>query len=274
MLSKKFAPVLLLSLILVLAASFMAFADEADEAEDNTPEVEEEVREEAEEETAGSSVIVTDEIMKQWEQTETDEYNGPDIINALIGQAAADPDAPGIASAVIGRSDIVEIDLPSGDEGDEDASEEADADAIMEYYAAVLAMINEASASANETGPAFADNSSSTAATAENAPITDADGRELVPLGRFAVTKYCPCSICCGSGGGMTASGKRARSNHTIAADTRLYPFGTQLMVNGIIYTVEDMGSGVRGNTVDIFVDSHAEAVAYGTQYADVYLVR
>ncbi len=245
---KRYASILLLSLIMVLAAGFSAFADEAGD--------------EAEAEAEGSSVIVSDEIMKIWEQTESDEDSGPDFINAVIGKAAADPDAEGIASAVVGRWETREVDLP----GDDDAGEE---DPYTAYYLALAAMINNAKTDTSASGPGVA----ATAAD-EPVPVTDAEGRELIPLGRFAVTKYCPCSICCGKSGGMTASGKRARSNHTIAADTRLYPFGTQLMVNGIIYTVEDMGGSVKGNTVDIFVDSHAEAVAYGTQYADVYLVK
>ena len=46
-------------------------------------------------------------------------------------------------------------------------------------------------------------------------------------------------------------------------------PFGTQLMINGTVYTVEDRGTGY--GHVDIFFNNHQDAVYFGTQYADVY---
>ena len=45
------------------------------------------------------------------------------------------------------------------------------------------------------------------------------------------------------------------------------YPFGTQIMINGILYTVEDRGgTGIENNIhrVDIFVSSHEEALRLG----------
>ncbi len=90
-------------------------------------------------------------------------------------------------------------------------------------------------------------------------------------LGRFLLTGYCPCAICCGKTNGITASGKPATPNHTIAADKR-YAFGTQMVINGIVYTVEDRGGAITGNHIDIFFNTHAEALAWGKRYGDVYL--
>ena len=90
-------------------------------------------------------------------------------------------------------------------------------------------------------------------------------------LGTFWVTHYCSCQACCGPGGGHhTASGTVPAVGRTCAAD-RSIPFGTQLSVNGHVYTVEDRGGAVNGNHIDIYVGSHAEAQV--TYYADVYLV-
>ena len=89
--------------------------------------------------------------------------------------------------------------------------------------------------------------------------------------GQFLLTGYCPCAICCGKTNGITASGTLATSNHTIAADSR-YSFGTQLVINGQVYTVEDRGGAITGNHIDIFFNSHQEALNFGKQYADVYL--
>ena len=90
-------------------------------------------------------------------------------------------------------------------------------------------------------------------------------------LGQFLLTGYCPCAICCGKTNGITASGKLATSNHTIAADSR-YSFGTQMVINGQVYTVEDRGGAITGNHIDVFFNTHSEALAFGKKYADVYL--
>lgn len=90
-------------------------------------------------------------------------------------------------------------------------------------------------------------------------------------LGKFVLTGYCPCVICCGKTNGITACGKKATPNHTIAADGR-YAFGTQMIINGMVYTVEDRGGAITGNSIDIYFNTHAEALQFGRQQGDVYL--
>ena len=46
-------------------------------------------------------------------------------------------------------------------------------------------------------------------------------------------------------------------------------PFGTQLLINGTVYTVEDLGTPY--GHVDIYCSSHSEALAFGLQSAEVY---
>lgn len=92
-------------------------------------------------------------------------------------------------------------------------------------------------------------------------------------LGTFKVTAYCSCEKCCGSGStGYTASGTKATAGRTIAASSK-YAFGTKLMFNGTVYTVEDRGGSVDGNVIDLYFDSHEEACSWGVRYCDVYLV-
>lgn len=89
-------------------------------------------------------------------------------------------------------------------------------------------------------------------------------------LGKFRLTSYCACSICCGSwSGGPTASGTVPTAGRTVAMGG--VPFGTKLLINGHIYIVEDRGTAY--GHVDIFSNSHSEALAFGSKYADVYLV-
>ena len=89
-------------------------------------------------------------------------------------------------------------------------------------------------------------------------------------LGRFKLTAYCGCSICCGKwSGGGTASGTTPTPGRTIAMAG--VPFGTKLSINGQIYTVEDRGTAY--GHVDIFMGSHSQALSFGMKYADVYQV-
>ena len=47
-------------------------------------------------------------------------------------------------------------------------------------------------------------------------------------------------------------------------------PFGTRLVINGQIYTVEDRGTPY--GHVDIYLNNHQEAVNFGVQYTNVYM--
>lgn len=77
-------------------------------------------------------------------------------------------------------------------------------------------------------------------------------------------TGYCPCINCCGKTNGITASGKKAKANHTIAAPST-YKFGTQIEIKGYgTYVVEDRGGAINGNRIDIFFNTHQEALNWG----------
>ena len=88
----------------------------------------------------------------------------------------------------------------------------------------------------------------------------------------YKITAYCPCSKCCGKTTGRTASGTRATAGRTVAASSK-FAFGTKLNIGGHIYTVEDRGGAVTGNKIDIFVNSHAEALQWGVRYLPVSVV-
>ena len=97
-------------------------------------------------------------------------------------------------------------------------------------------------------------------------------------------TGYCPCGRCCGwhrncllvpvySSGrlagrrkevGRTASGTQARPG-TLAADPKVYPFGTVMYIPGYGYgRVEDTGGDIRGARIDLFFRHHSEAERWG----------
>ena len=85
----------------------------------------------------------------------------------------------------------------------------------------------------------------------------------------YKITAYCPCSKCCGKSNGITASGTKATAGRTVAASSK-FALGTKLNINGHIYTVEDRGGAINGNKIDIFVNSHSEALAWGVRYLPV----
>ncbi len=88
----------------------------------------------------------------------------------------------------------------------------------------------------------------------------------------YKITAYCPCSKCCGKTTGRTASGTQATAGRTVAASGK-FAFGTKLNIGGHVYTVEDRGGAINGNKIDIFVNSHAEALQWGVRYLPVSVV-
>lgn len=101
------------------------------------------------------------------------------------------------------------------------------------------------------------------------APVTN-----LRSLGVFRTTAYCPCRQCSGKWGGRTSTGTIATANHTISVDPRVIPYGSRLMIGGVLYTAEDCGGGVKGRHIDIFFNTHGETRGYGSRNAEVYLVQ
>ena len=109
--------------------------------------------------------------------------------------------------------------------------------------------------------------------TQESAPV---ESQETAPqssgtyLGQFKLTAYCGCSTCCGqwsSANPTTASGAPAVQGVTVAMGG--VDFGTKLLINGTVYTVQDRGTAY--GHVDIYFNNHSDALRFGMQTADVY---
>ena len=98
------------------------------------------------------------------------------------------------------------------------------------------------------------------------------------------VTGYCNCEQCCGwelnefgepvytygpmkgtpKVVGRTASGTTAKMG-TVAADPRVFPFGTRLEIPGYgTGVVEDVGGSIKGRHIDVWFQTHEEAVRWG----------
>lgn len=111
---------------------------------------------------------------------------------------------------------------------------------------------------------------------------TQAQGEASVKkyLGKFTLTAYCSCKKCCGEYSpevtgkpSKTASGTTPKANHTVAVDKSIIPLGSVLLIDGKTYVAEDVGGAIKGKHIDIYFDTHQEAVAFGKTTGDVYLV-
>lgn len=94
----------------------------------------------------------------------------------------------------------------------------------------------------------------------------------------WLITAYCSCLSCCGKSDGITASGKKARPGY-IALNW--VPFRTRVSISGLgVYEVQDRGArslfGTKKNPIkhiDIFFNTHAEALRFGKQYREVKIL-
>ena len=81
------------------------------------------------------------------------------------------------------------------------------------------------------------------------------------------VTAYCPCEKCCGEyANGYTATGAKATQGVTIATDPDVIPMGTEVEIDGHIYIAQDVGGAISGNRIDLYFESHEDALRWGVQ--------
>lgn len=82
------------------------------------------------------------------------------------------------------------------------------------------------------------------------------------------------------SGGGVTASGTRARVG-AIAVDPRVIPLGSKLYITSAdgkswVYgyaVAEDTGGAIKGNRIDLYFNSESQCNSFGRQTAKVYIL-
>jgi len=106
----------------------------------------------------------------------------------------------------------------------------------------------------------------------------------LVSLGEFKLTAYCACEKCCGewalnrpvdkAGNPIIvgACGEVLVEGVSVAVDKTVIPYGTEIFVNGQAYKAQDCGGAIKGNRIDVYFDSHEDALEFGVQYAEVFL--
>lgn len=86
--------------------------------------------------------------------------------------------------------------------------------------------------------------------------------------GVFTITHYCGCPECCGKSDCITATGTLATMGRTVSVDPDVIPLGSEVLINGQVFCAED--TGVHGNHIDLYIDSHDQALAMGTYKTEV----
>ena len=95
---------------------------------------------------------------------------------------------------------------------------------------------------------------------------------------KMRVTAYCPCEKCCGQyADGITASGHKIQYGDTFVAADRRYKLGTEMFIPGYNNSrkvkVLDRGGAIKGNRLDVFFNTHQEALEWGVRYLDVEVI-
>ena len=79
----------------------------------------------------------------------------------------------------------------------------------------------------------------------------------------------------CGTGTGITASGRRVTPYVSCAVDPDVIPLGSTVMLeyNGemVYLRADDTGGSIKGNRLDIAVKGHSEALSLGVKTADIW---
>jgi 3D (Asp-Asp-Asp) domain-containing protein len=76
---------------------------------------------------------------------------------------------------------------------------------------------------------------------------------------------------------GVTYTGVNLKTNpgaKVIAADPSVLPMHTKVFIEGYgTYSVEDTGSAIKGNRIDIFMPNYSDAVAFGMKQVKVTIL-
>ena len=86
------------------------------------------------------------------------------------------------------------------------------------------------------------------------------------PQGKFILnaSAYTAAADECGKSNGITASGVKVMENRTLACPPQ-FPFGTKIQIDGMgTFVCEDRGGAIKGNHVDIYMETKAQAFAFG----------
>jgi len=98
----------------------------------------------------------------------------------------------------------------------------------------------------------------------------------MLPQGPFTInaSAYTAAADECGKSDGITSSGIKVAEKRTLACPPNL-PFGTKLSIEGMgEFRCEDRGGAIKGNHIDIYMQTKNEAFAFGRRNLVAEVIR
>lgn len=95
------------------------------------------------------------------------------------------------------------------------------------------------------------------------------------PKGKFTInaSAYTAAADECGKSDGITASGLKVKEGVTIACPPQ-FPLGTKIKIEGMgVRVCEDRGGAIKGNHVDIYMETKKEAFSFGRRNLEAEIV-
>ena len=92
-------------------------------------------------------------------------------------------------------------------------------------------------------------------------------------IGQFKISHYCcePYKHICGDGKGLTRTGIPVHPG-LISVDPNVIPLGSIVMIDGTEYIAEDTGGMIKGNKIDMAVETHQEALNLGVYLSLIHI--
>ena len=113
-------------------------------------------------------------------------------------------------------------------------------------------------------------------AVVTNIETVEENPQTITSIGVCKLSAYCKENrphICNNGDSSTTATGTIPTAGRTVAVDPKIIPYGSKVIINGHTYVAEDCGGAIKGNRVDILFDTHQEALNFGIQYSEVFVV-
>lgn len=98
---------------------------------------------------------------------------------------------------------------------------------------------------------------------------------KTLPREKFVInaSAYTAAADECGKSDGITSSGVKVEENRTLACPPA-FPFGAKIQIDGMgTYTCEDRGGAIKGNHFDIYMETKAEAFAFGRRNLEAQVI-
>lgn len=106
--------------------------------------------------------------------------------------------------------------------------------------------------------------------------VTGSDGKSYAYKSQLSMKAYCYYKG--ETGGTHSATGKELRYG-MIAVDPRVIPLGTRVYIDAPgtafdgVFVAEDTGGAIKGNIIDVYMETRAKALSFGTQSVKVYIL-